>query len=72
MPAEWEREGDAEGEPDDELRPGDTDYELSEDAGWDWEPRERTGPPPWLMVALSILLVIALVVPSLVIIARWG
>ncbi len=70
MPEEWEREdGD---EPEDELQPGDTDYELSEEAGWDWEPRRRTGPPRWSMVALSILVVIALLVPSLVIIARWG
>jgi hypothetical protein len=71
MPDEWDRPDD-EDDAERELQPGDTDYELSEEYGWDWEPTKRPAwpVPPWAMVAVSILLVLALVVPSLVLIAR--
>ncbi len=47
--------------------PGDADYDLSEAAGYaDWEAPERETPfPQWLIVAISIALVLAILVPVL-------
>ncbi|MBI2913251.1 MAG: hypothetical protein HYY03_04970 [Chloroflexi bacterium] len=52
-----------------ELDPDDPDYDLSEAAGYaDWEPSERSFfLPQWVIVALSILLILALLLPAL----RW-
>lgn len=49
-------------------QPGDPDYDLSEAAGYSgWEPPARRGIiPQWAMVALSILLILAILVPVLI------
>jgi hypothetical protein len=51
-----------------EFRPGDADYDLSEDHGYTWEPHRANWPPRWLIIAVTAALVVALVVPSILII----
>ena len=61
---------DSEAEVDEEeFNPDDPDYDLSEAAGYaSWEPSERRlFLPQWLIVAVSLLLMLALLLPAL----RW-
>lgn len=53
---------------DEELGPGDTDYDLSEAHGYLWEPAHgHEGPiPPWLLTAVAVGVVLALVVPGVI------
>ena len=58
-------------EPDEEgyfPTPDDPDYDLSEEAGYSgWEDRgRRTFIPTWLFVAVSLLLILALLLPVLI------
>ncbi len=48
--------------------PDDPDYDLSEEAGYSgWEDRGRRPMlPPWLVLAVSLLLILALLVPLLI------
>ncbi len=47
-------------------QPGDPDYDLSEAFGYRWEPPSREpGPPRWLLLVVSLLVLAALVVPGL-------
>jgi hypothetical protein len=56
---------------DDGLGPGDADYDLSEAHGYNWEPARQHWPvQPWIMIAVSLLVVAALVVPTLLIALR--
>ena len=50
-----------------ELRPDDPDYDLSEGAGYSgWEGRSRRSLVPyWVIVAVSLLLIFALLLPAL-------
>lgn len=50
-----------------ELGPDDPDYDLSEGAGYSgWESRgRRTIVPYWVIVAVSLLLIFALLLPAL-------
>ena len=59
-------------EPDvEEIGPDDPDYDLSEAHGYSWEPERSVWPPPrWVIAAVSLLLVAALVAPTLVFILR--
>ena len=59
-------------EPDEgEIGPDDPDYDLSEAHGYSWEPgRAFWPPPPWVIAAVSLLLVAALVAPTLVFVLR--
>ncbi len=75
MPGEWDiprdpiEDGDDE-EPE-EFGPGDPDYDLSEAHGYMWEPSRENWPvPPWLLVVISIIVVIALILPAVAIILR--
>jgi len=53
---------------DDEIGPDDPDYDLSEAAGYSgWDSRRRTGIPQWVIVAVSVALILALLLPAL----RW-
>jgi len=54
---------------DEELCPDDPDYDLSEMAGYaGWEPPKRQSfLPRWVIVAVSLLLILALLLPAL----RW-
>jgi hypothetical protein len=47
------------------LDPDDPDYDLSEEAGYaEWVPPSRSQPiPQWVIVAVSILLILALLIP---------
>jgi len=55
----------------DEIGPDDPDYDLSDEHGYAWEPREsRAMAGRIVLVAVSILVVIALVLPALLLIAR--
>lgn len=55
-------------EDDDEFGPDSPDYDLSEAHGYTWEPaREHWPVHPGLLVAVSLLVVLALVLPSLLI-----
>ncbi len=59
---------DEEPDDEDELTPDDPDYDLSEAVGYSgWEDRGRRPlVPPWLVVAGSLLLILALLVPLLI------
>jgi hypothetical protein len=64
MTNEWDETQDDEEE--EEFGPGDPDYDLSEQHPYSWEPARRDWPiPPALLIAVSVLVVIALVLPSL-------
>lgn len=60
----YEEDGDEEWE---ELDPDDPDYDLSEEAGYSgWEPPERSFfLPQWVILAVSLLLILALLLPAL-------
>ncbi|HYM16335.1 MAG TPA: hypothetical protein VEZ14_12320 [Dehalococcoidia bacterium] len=50
--------------------PGDPDYDLSEAHGYGWEPaREHWPVPPWLLLAVSIVVIVALLLPALLFLA---
>lgn len=55
---------------DEEFGPGDPDFDLSEAHGYTWEDRRRPTFPPWAVAAVSILLVVALLLPALIVISR--
>jgi uncharacterized membrane protein YhaH (DUF805 family) len=56
---------------DEEFGPGSPDYDLSEERGYGGESeRGFWPPPPWVFVAISILIVVALLVPTLAIIGQ--
>jgi hypothetical protein len=62
---------DEDGDEEEEIGPGDPDYDLSEAHGYRWEPRREHWPvPPWLLVVVSLLVVAALVLPTVLLIAR--
>jgi hypothetical protein len=57
-------------EEDDEIRPGDPDYDLSEAHGYLWEPAHREWPPRWLIVGLTVLVIAGLILPTVIYIMR--
>lgn len=69
MPPAWDS-GDDQIE-DEPFGPGDPDYDLSEAHGYGWEPpREHWPVPPWLLIAVSIVVIVALVLPALLFITN--
>ncbi len=58
--------------PEDEFGLDSPDYDLSEARGYGWEPERpsRWPPPQWLIVAISLLVVVALLVPGLLVLLR--
>lgn len=73
MPRDWEIPGDddVEEEEEDEFGPESPDWDLSEEHGYLWYPKRDQWPvPAWLLAAVSIIVVIALVLPTLVILLR--
>lgn len=56
----------------DEFSSDSPDYDLSEARGYGWEPQRpsRWPPPQWVMVVVSLLLVLALLVPGLLLLLR--
>ncbi len=63
----------ADEEEDEEIGPGHPDYDLSEEHGYTWEPERNNWPlPPALMAVVTLLVIIALVLPGLLIFLRYG
>ena len=74
MPRDWEIPDAAEyqAEPDeedeDDFGPGSPDYDLSEEHGYMWDPKREHWPvPPWLLAVVAVIVIFALVLPSLII-----
>jgi len=68
MTTPWDPDQDDEEEQ--EFGPGDPDYDLSEQYGYSWEPpREHWPVPRWLLIAVSVMAIAGLLIPSLIIIA---
>ena len=62
---------DAYEEEDDEFGPDSPDYDLSEEHGYSWEPKRTHWPvPPGVLLVVSVLVVIALVLPTVVIVMQ--
>lgn len=58
-------------EEEEEFGPGDPDYDLSEQHGYTWEPRRRDWPVPRrLLLVVSIIVIIAMVLPSVLLVLR--
>ena len=69
MPDQWD---DPERE-EEEIGPDDPDYDLSEAHPYSWEPARKHWPvPPWLLMAISLLVVAALILPGLIFLLRHG
>ncbi len=67
MAERWDPDDAAE---EDEFGPDSPDYDLSEARGYGWEPERSHWPPQWVIVAISLLLVAALLVPGLLLLLR--
>jgi hypothetical protein len=72
MPDEWDGRAEDTDEEPDEIAPGDPDYDLSEAHGWDWEPKPARNVflSPLVLMGISLLLVLALLLPALVTLTR--
>jgi hypothetical protein len=58
---------DEDSETEQDLGPGDSDYDLSEAHGYTWEPARADGPvPQWLLTVIAIVAALALVVPGII------
>jgi hypothetical protein len=66
MTNEWDDEPVEEEDADDGLGPGRADYDLS------GEPPRTEVIPQWVMLSVSLLVVIALVAPTVYLIWRYG
>jgi hypothetical protein len=72
MTNEWDDESVEEEDEDDSLGPGRADNDLSEEHGYTWEPARTEVIPQWVMLSVSLLVVIALVAPTVYLIWRYG
>ena len=75
MTNEWP-EGDSDSEEEDvnDLGPGSADYDLSEEHGYRWE-QEREGAsviPQGVMLAVTLIVLVALVLPTILLIYWYG
>jgi hypothetical protein len=68
MTGDWdERDADE----DEEFGPGDPDYDLSEQHGYMWDPQRRDWPVPSpALIVVSVLVIVALVLPSVLLVLR--
>ncbi len=70
MPGEWDDDKPAE-EEEYEFTPDDPDWDLSEAHGYLWYPRREHWPlSPGLLVAVSLIVILALLLPALIVILR--
>jgi hypothetical protein len=67
----WNEEVDGEDDELEELQPGDTDYDLSEQHPYSWEPQREPAISPTVLFIVSLLLIAALVVPSVLIVLQY-
>jgi hypothetical protein len=58
-------------EDEDEFGPGSADYDLSEEHGYMWEPKREQIVPRWVLVVVSIVVIIALVLPSILFVMTY-
>lgn len=70
-PDEWDDEVDVD-EVEEDFGPGTADYDLSEEHGYAWEAERTDVIPRWMVVSVSLLLVVALVLPSIYIVWRFA
>lgn len=55
-----------------DLGPGEEDYDLSEEHGYMWEPKRANWPvPPAVLAVVSVIVVLALVLPSILIVWQF-
>lgn len=60
-------------EEEDEFGPDSPDYDLSEEHGYNWDPRRSDWPaPPWLLAIISALVILGLVLPGILLLLRYG
>jgi hypothetical protein len=63
-------------EEEDEVGPGASDYDLSEEHGYEFSDSEDQDDtaviPQWAMVGVTIVVVVALVLPAMLLIWRYG
>lgn len=72
MTNDWS-DNDSEGEDvEEEFGPGSADYDLSEEHGYRWEPERESIIPQGVMVTVSIILVLALILPTILLIYWYG
>jgi hypothetical protein len=70
MTNEWDA---PEEEEEDDFGPGSADYDLSEEHGYMWEPAKEHGPiSPTVMVVVTVLVIVALVLPGILIALRYA
>jgi hypothetical protein len=68
LPSDWEIPGEPL-EEDDEFGPDSPDWDLSEEHGYLWEPKRAQWPvPSWVLIAVAIVVIFALVLPALLLI----
>lgn len=73
MPRDWEipPPGDPVPHDDDEFGPDSPDWDLSEEHGYLWEPKREHWPaPPWLLALVSLLVILALLLPGVLLLLR--
>jgi hypothetical protein len=70
MPRDWELpEGEAQEEH--EFGPDSPDWDLSEEHGYLWDPKREHWPvPAWLLAIVSIIVILALVLPTVLVLYR--
>jgi hypothetical protein len=72
MPRDWEIPDDEEAvEEEDEFGPESSDWDLSEEHGYLWYPKREQWPvPSWLLVIVSVVVIVALVLPAVLLLFR--
>lgn len=56
-----------------EIGPGDPDYDLSEAHSYLWEPEPRRGLlSPLVLALVSVVVIVALVLPGVLFVLRYG
>ena len=59
-------------EEEEDIGPGEADYDLSEEHGYMWEPARPGWPPRWLIIAVTFVVVASLVLPAVLLIINRG
>jgi hypothetical protein len=71
MTDDWQRPDDEDVEDEEEITPDDPDWDLSEAHGYRWDPERPHWPvPPAVLAAVSVLVILALVLPGVLLILR--
>jgi hypothetical protein len=69
-------DSDADEEEDEDIGPGSSDYDLSEEHGYEFSDSENqddsTVIPQWAMVAVTAIVLVALILPGILLIWMYG